>query len=308
MSEETSADALALLKDETGLFCIDGDNTLIDGHTHNLIWDAISLSRLMHATQEWDAVRSKVAEKIAAKEFSQPKIEYWQKLFTFLAEENKWQRIKCDEETQWELVKDLKPIGKGPEPWKKLFHTLCEDGHAIAIVSFSSFGHHIIPRYLRETIGLEHNFVQQHICVVSFLPEDQSTKQEHIAQAKEKTGRNSLPPGKIVFCDDNNGFVWGSIRSGIKGVFADAMGEHIQVLLEKSKSLLKIESQGTPYSSPRALSSSSEEHNTPLSGFFPRKRTPSPPAPPPSTEEREKLRRSGGASTLTRSPGGNLNH
>jgi len=194
---------------ETGLFCIDMDGTIVDGHTHNIIWNA--------------------AQRTPA--------------------------ILQDPEAQWGLVKHLRPIGGGdPAAWRKLFHTLIQDGHSIAITSFSSFGKYIIKRYLNEVIGLDEDFIEKHIRVVSSLPKDQSTKQPHILRAQKKTGRTNLLPEKIILCDDRFELVWDAIHKKYIGIFATKDGAHIQALLEKSKTLKlpkesNQENKSTPYSS-----------------------------------------------------------
>ncbi len=195
------------LPDETGLFCIDADMTIIDGHTHNTIWDAVEKNR----------------------------------------------GILVDSEAQWDLVKHFHPLGGNPQAWHDLFHTLINDGHSVAIVSFSSFGENILPRYLHNVIGLDKDFIAQHICIISRLPKNQTTKDGHILEAKEKTGRTNLPPQKIVLCDDKDELVWDAIRRKYAGVFATSNAEHIQVLLERSKKL-KLPKEPTPYASPRSQS------------------------------------------------------
>lgn len=216
--EKPVNEALLEVKDETALFCLDADGTIIDGHTHNIILDASKEDR----------------------------------------------SILKNPEAQWNLVKHLLPIGGNSAAWHTLFHTLAKDGHAIAIVSFSDFGETILPRFLHEIIGLEQDFIHQHICIISFLPENQSTKKSHLSLAQEKTRKQHLPPEKIVLCDDRDTLVWDAIRNKYKGVFATHDGTHIHVLLEMSKSI-KEPKKDTPYSSPRAFSSSQEHlRNSPI--------------------------------------------
>ncbi|MDX2164056.1 MAG: hypothetical protein SFW07_01410 [Gammaproteobacteria bacterium] len=202
-------EALIEVKDETALFCLDADGTIIDGHTHNIIWDA--------------------------------------------SKENR--SILTNPEEQWNLVKHLPPIGGDSQAWRTLFHTLIKDGHSVAIVSFSSFGKNILPRYLHEIIELEKDFIEKNICVVSFLPEDQSTKDLHIQHAKEKTGRQNIPANKIILCDDRDQLVWDAIHKAYAGIFATKNGAHIQVLLDRSKTSKLPQA---PYLSPRGESSSSD--------------------------------------------------
>lgn len=137
-----------------------------------------------------------------------------------------------DEQEQWDLVKDIPPIGEAKE-WKKLFKTLHEDGHNIAIVSFNQYAH-IIRRYLKEVIGLDKNFLREYVNVESFIPEDQSNKKEHIQRANAKL---NTPAEDIVLVDDTKSNIDHAVAEKHRVITASADGKHINEMLRLSKKI-----------------------------------------------------------------------
>ena len=167
--------------------------------------------------------------------------------------------ILTQPEAQWDIVKNMPPIGKDPQAWRDLFHTVVTDGHKIAMVSFSEFGSTIIPRYLHEIIGLERDFIAKHIAIVSFLPEDQSNKHPHIAQAKIITETTHLLPHKIVLMDNEHANIRHATLMGHSTILATPNGEHIAVAQNRSKSIKNLPNAAESFSSENGSEESSEE-------------------------------------------------
>lgn len=86
-----------------------------------------------------------------------------------------------DKEAQWGLIKTMHALG-GSDKWKAVFTSMLENGHHVAIASFNSYPH-VIPRFLREVIGLTEDQVSR-IHVNAWLPADpvSADKNEHIEQ------------------------------------------------------------------------------------------------------------------------------
>lgn len=255
------------------LFCIDVDGTLIDGNTHNHIWNAINLSTIIRDNGgnniEWTSIESRVAQLAKKTNPPQP-ISYWETLFKTLMDNTIWETVRTNEDHQWLLVKDMRPIGD-PQKWHEAFHTLIEDGHDIAMVSFSSFGNHIIPRYLKEIIKLDESFIAKHITVISSLPDlndpTKRNKNAHMDEATQKTksGKNSYLPHEMVLIDDDERDNIPSARARkFHTIPAQHNGSHIDKILDLSKKIKNppVVKKENKYER-KYLSSSSESSKSP---------------------------------------------
>jgi len=133
------------------IVCIDFDNTVVNGHTHNTITQKISM------------------EKATAQPNNQLDVK----------SANIPSETESDKLKQWNLVKDFKPR-VGAEDWKNLINKLIKEGHTVAMVSFNAFDH-IIETYLERVIGLDPETMKK-IIFNSWLPEEpeDSNKNKHI--------------------------------------------------------------------------------------------------------------------------------
>jgi len=122
-----------------GIFIIDFDRTIANGHTHNTI--ARFYKTIQGPNPSWNAE---------------------------------------EQQDQWNLVKHIPPITAGNLTWKTVIETMLNNGHQVAIASFSSYPH-IIPQYLLQVIGLSADLVKQ-VHIEAWLPEQPATanKNNHI--------------------------------------------------------------------------------------------------------------------------------
>ncbi|HEV2614825.1 MAG TPA: hypothetical protein VGV92_09005 [Gammaproteobacteria bacterium] len=142
----------------------------------------------------------------------------------------------------WEVVKKMTVIGE-PGDWKKANEKIARDGHAQAIVSFNIFGEDLFPRFLEEMVGLDKAFIQEHIKIISFWPEEgeKADKSEHLDRAKiyakEKLGLTHLPNSLVVFTDDNWKNYLRACNAQYKALRATNDGKHIPLIMEYSESI-----------------------------------------------------------------------
>ncbi|KTC66636.1 Uncharacterised protein [Legionella adelaidensis] len=123
------------------------------------------------------------------------------------------------EDEQWDLVKDIPPRG-GKERWCALFCQMANE-FPLAIVSFNAYPA-IIPRYLREVIGLPNELVQE-IFIDSWLPENPLTanKNQHLANVLHYFQDCS----HLILVDDSENNIKGAQEKGYKTIWAELKAE-----------------------------------------------------------------------------------
>ena len=141
--------------------------------------------------------------------------------------------IEHTPEAQWNLVKHLLPIG-GAEMWKKVLRKMVDDGHATSFVSFSSFGKHILPRYLAENVGLEKSFIEENIVVVSFLPplkKNRNDKRAHIQETKVILHLEDIEDNDVALIDDSGKNIAAAEKDKHYTILATPDGEHLHAMM-----------------------------------------------------------------------------
>lgn len=130
-----------------------------------------------------------------------------------------------DKEAQWELVKGIPPIDA--ERFKKSIQAMLDDGHQVAIASFSSYGEHIIPRYLREVVKLSDALMSK-IHIVSWLPEEptKADKNKHIEQIIKHYNYDTTYKASIALIDDSAPNLLGAYAQGYTVIESERDGSH----------------------------------------------------------------------------------
>lgn len=134
-----------------------------------------------------------------------------------------------DTEQQWESVKDIKPVGSAEE-WNEVLTTLLDNKHQVAIASFNAFGH-IIPRYLKEVIGLKPEQLEK-IHIESWLPENPNIadKNTHIENIK-KTLNFKEKTSDIILVDDGWHNITRAAKESYSVIVATKDGAHLKKLM-----------------------------------------------------------------------------
>ena len=182
------------------LICIDFDETISSGHTHNAIVRAIN-----------DAYAADFAKNPSAniKEI--------------------WAKLLADKDIHWNTAKGIPCVGKSGT-WAAMLQILVNDGHQVAITSFNGFPH-IIPRYLKGVLHLPDELIKK-INIVSFTPEDQSNKNEHIEQAIKDAKLDGIDKKEVILVDDSERNVLAAKKAGYTGIVAKTkLGDHIPKML-----------------------------------------------------------------------------
>lgn len=133
--------------------------------------------------------------------------------------------LKNDTEKQWDIIKTIPPIGNSSD-WKNLFENIIESGNAVAIASYNAFGEYIIPRYLKEIVGLPENIINM-IRVESWLPAKDVTvegKNQHIANL---LGTYEGAKPDVILIDDSEDMITAASNQGYFTILADLEGSHI---------------------------------------------------------------------------------
>ncbi len=154
-----------------------------------------------------------------------------------------------------DFIRGIAPLGDAAE-WKKLFENLVESRNFVAIVSFNVFGKELIPFYLKEVIGLDDDFIRNHIKIVSFLPplEEQNSKSKHIDQAKQELNLTDLSDDCVVLVDDDEKNIAAAKKAGNKTIHVQRNNAaHINTVLELSKTMKKAENNGEVEEQPKPM-------------------------------------------------------
>lgn len=164
-----------------------------------------------------------------------------------------------DVEQHWEIMKNVLPIGSVQE-WFNIFNTLLSNGHKVGVVSFNAYPQYI-SRYLKEVIGLSPD-VFQHICVLSWTPNNPSTanKNQHIGMALTQLEYNQSVDGDVVVVDDQLRNINGAMELGYRTVLATKTGAHLNTLqdLSTEKPRTVVSSYLSPIASKPVLQSLSK--------------------------------------------------
>lgn len=184
----------------------------------------------------------------------------------------------------WDVVKKMTVIGE-PGEWKAANEKIAREGHAQTIVSFNIFGEVLFPRFLKEMVGLEEDFIREHMNIISFWPEEgeKADKSEHIDRAKnyakEKLKLTHLPNSLVVLTDDNEKNYRGAWNKGYKAIQAFNDGRHIPKIKALSESIRTTAVKEKEKEKENESTSSSDETKLLVhsrDGFWNKSRTPSP--------------------------------
>ena len=141
-------------------------------------------------------------------------------------------QVGKDSNRQWELVKNIPPIGD-PARWQKIFNKILQQGNLIAIASFNAYPH-IIERYLIETVGIKANTVKELLLIKAELPEDpeKTHKNAYIDDLIISYNFNGyrLTPKDVIFIDDSTFNLRAAQTVGCLVIPADAKGTHLGML------------------------------------------------------------------------------
>jgi hypothetical protein len=176
------------------------------------------------------------------------------------------------EEEVWENVirKKISLIGTA-ELWRNVFHTIFEEGHFHALVSFNIFGEKLIPRLLKEMIGLDEEFLNKlftdkQLVVISHWPNssDPFDKSKHMGEAADYFMPQIFSAREIILTDDDsNNYRRASENGHIHSIEATSWGSHLQAMIKLSKSIKAPRVAGKENKDERKyLSSSSESKST----------------------------------------------
>lgn len=130
---------------------------------------------------------------------------------------------ETEPDKQWELVKDIKPLGNEGE-WKQEFKEDLKAGHYIAIVTCSAYPH-IIKRYLTDVLNLDPSFFEEKIKIIAF---NHPNKNAHLERALQEF---NLPPDfakkLIILVDDDQRNLYPAMSKGYQTIHATPNGKHI---------------------------------------------------------------------------------
>ena len=159
------------ITDQGAVFVLDWDDTIIDGNSSNVLIDA----------HGWPSEHKTDTPE----------------------------RRKALEDKLWETVKNMPAIGGSWERWGNVFRTLINSGHVPAIASLNLYGQLIMPRFMREKMGLTPDEINQ-IHVLSYQiesseqgldPNEEFGKENHLFRLMEEQ-KIPLEKPKILI-DDN---------------------------------------------------------------------------------------------------------
>lgn len=151
--------------------------------------------------------------------------------------------IGTDPEQQFKAIESVKPIvsAETQKTWRDAFEAILQDGHQVAIVSFSNFP--VILRYLKECVGLPQEMLDQ-IKIVSWLPKNKKLgKNEHIKQALKESKYTGADDTVVLVDDDKNNIILAQ-KCGYQGILADETGSQIDEIIKLSKQL-KLSTKAT---------------------------------------------------------------
>lgn len=145
-----------------------------------------------------------------------------------------------DKDALWNYVKHVKPTGS-KERWRNLFKTLLNEGHRVAIASFSGYKD-ILIRYLREIIGLD-DVMLNSIFIESWLPDNpnRADKSKHIENVIKHFNFTANPEW-VVLIDDSKINCYSARTKNytvIEVKPGDLAGVHIDAAIALSQQLAK---------------------------------------------------------------------
>lgn len=213
-------------KNDKKLICIDIDHTMIDLHHHNILMDA--RAELMgRSTQSLEQRYANLQRQGLNADFN-----------TWRAGIEALKQHPDSPEQQFRFLQQcgIGVIGNAKE-WRDAITSLVQDGHQVALTSFTAFK--LGPIFLTELIGLPKEIADK-IHIETWLPENaaQADKNQHIANTIQKT-MGSIDPANVLLIDDSERNIHGAAKAGYRTVLATPHANQVDRLVETAIALRK---------------------------------------------------------------------